>query len=285
MSAKTGPAQRLQLARALARLRERAGLTQAGLAERADVSKQTVTRYETWRDRAGINWKTVRDLARACDATTEEVDAVVRLARSPHPDGWWAGHTAVPAWLDPLMSFEDWATYEHVFANSLVPGLLQTPAYAKATQQAAEVRSSAQEIEQWVEQRLRRQAVLQRERSFHLWAVLDEAVLRRIVGDATVMAEQLEHLMEASEKPNVEVQVMPFSAGATAAGAGHFLVVGRDDRQMRVVYVELRRRGLYLDDEEDVSAYALAFDYLRSQARDAKTSIELLHSIRREYLR
>lgn len=285
MTAKSGPARRLQLARALCRLRERAQLTQAGLAKRADVSKQTISRYETWRDRAGVNWKTVRDIAHACGASAAELDTVVRLAKSPSDEGWWVGHAAVPSWLDPLVSFEDWADHEHVYANSLVPGLLQTSAYAMAIQQAAEVRHSREEIEVWVDQRLRRQAVLHRAPPIHLWVVLDEAVLRRLVGDPHVMAEQMDHLLELAEQPNVEIQVMPFDAGATAAGAGHFLIVGRDNGEMCIVFVELRQRGLYLDDDEDVSAYRLAFDYLRSQAADTKTSRELVSSARQEYRR
>ncbi|MGP4109561.1 helix-turn-helix domain-containing protein [Streptomyces sp. 4N509B] len=285
MTAKSGPARRLQLARALVRLRERAGLTQAELASRAEVSKQTVSRYETWRDRAGINWKMVRDLAQACDAAPDERDAVVRLAKAPGEEGWWVGHVAVPAWMDPLVSFEDWADHEHVYANSLVPGLLQTPAYARATQQATELRSHGEELDVWVDQRLRRQQILDRQPTFHLWAVLDEAVLRRVVGGAEVMAEQMDRLLELAQRPNVDIQVMPFDAGATAAGNGHFLILGRDDGQMGVVFVEMRRRGLYLDDEEDVTAYRLAFDYLRSQAASARTSQTLLSEARQEFRR
>jgi transcriptional regulator with XRE-family HTH domain len=285
MTAKSGPARRLQLARALAQLRERAGLTQAGLAGRAEVSKQTVSRYETWRDRAGVNWKTVRDLAQACDAAPDELDAVVRLAKTPSEEAWWVGHAAVPSWMDPLVSFEDWADHEHVYANSLVPGLLQTHDYALAMYQAREIRRGQEEIVAWVDGRVRRQSILDRDRPFHLWVVIDEAVLRRVVGDRTVMAGQMDHLVQMTERPNVEIQVMPFDAGATAAGAGHFLVLGRDDGQMAVVFIEMRKRGLYLDDDEDVSSYRLAFDYLRSQAADPKSSIKLLNAAGQEYRR
>ncbi|MFC9424527.1 helix-turn-helix domain-containing protein [Streptomyces sp. NPDC056987] len=282
----TGPAGRMQIARGLIALRERCGLTQAHVAERAGVSKATVSRYETWQDRARIRWATVRAIADACDATSAERDALILLAKS-QADGWWVGNRAVPEWMDPLVSFEQEAQYEYVYASTVIPGLLQTREYALAVHQAREVRSSNAEIDRMVDARMRRQGVLDQATPLHLWAVLDESVLRRTVGDAAVMARQLEHLQEAAKKPTVDIQILPFSAGAHAAGAGNFLILGREDERnplnsMAVVYIELRRRGLYLDDAEDVGAYKLTFDYLRSQAADASTSQRLLAGARQE---
>lgn len=282
----TGPAGRMQIARGLVSLRERCGLTQTQVAERAGVSTTTVSRYETWQDRARIRWATVKALADACDATAQERDVLVGIAKS-QTDGWWVGNSAVPEWLDPLVSFEHEAAYEHVYTNSVVPGLLQTRAYALAIHQAREVRSSNEEIDRMVEARIQRQGILRRDPELHLWVILDEAVLSRTVGDSAVMARQLEHLHEAAKSPNIDVQILPFSAGAHAAGAGHFVILGRDDEReplnsMAVVYIEMRRRGLYLDDAEDVGAYKLTFDYLRSQAADPTTSSRLIARARQE---
>ncbi|MGW3644949.1 helix-turn-helix domain-containing protein [Streptomyces sp. NPDC000878] len=282
----TGPAGRMQIARGLVSLRERCGLTQTQVAERAGVSTTTVSRYETWQDRARIRWATVKALADACDATTQECEALVGIAKS-QTDGWWVGNSAVPEWLDPLVSFEHEAAYEHVYANSVVPGLLQTKEYALAIHQAREMRSSNDEIERMVEARIKRQGILRRDPELHLWVILDEAVLRRTVGDSKVMAQQLEHLQEEAKSPNIEVQILPFSAGAHAAGAGHFVILGRDDERqplnsMAVVYIEMRRRGLYLDDAEDVGAYKLTFDYLRSQAANTRASSRLIAGARQE---
>lgn len=282
----TGPAGRMQIARGLVSLRERCGLTQTQVAERAGVSTTTVSRYETWQDRARIRWATVKALADACDATAQERDVLVGIAKS-QTDGWWVGNSAVPEWLDPLVSFEHEAAYEHVYANSVVPGLLQTRAYALAIHQAREVRSSNEEIGRMVEARIQRQGILRRDPGLHLWVILDEAVLSRTVGDSTVMAQQLEHLYEAAQSPNIDVQILPFRAGAHAAGAGHFVILGRDDEReplnsMAVVYIEMRRRGLYLDDAEDVGAYKLTFDYLRSQAADPTASSRLITRARQE---
>ncbi|MFF4604500.1 helix-turn-helix domain-containing protein [Streptomyces sp. NPDC001339] len=282
----TGPAGRMQIARGLISLRERCGLTQAQVAERAGVSKATVSRYEMWQDRARIRWATVKAIADACDASESERDALVEAART-QADGWWVGNSAVPEWMDPLVSFEHESEYEHLYANTVIPGLLQTREYALAIHQAREVRSPNDVIEHMVEARIQRQGILRREPALHLWVVLDEAVIRRTVGNAGVMARQLDHLYNVAQSPAVEIQILPFSAGAHAAGAGHFVILGRNDERnplnsMAVVYIEMRRRGLYLDDAEDVAAYKLTFDYLRSQAADTSASLRLLATARQE---
>ena len=282
----TGPAGRMQIARGLISLRERCGLTQTQVAERAGVSKATVSRYEAWQDRARIRWATVKALADACDASAEERDALVKVARS-QSEGWWVGNSAVPEWMDPLVSFEQEAAYEHVYANNVVPGLLQTRAYATAIHKATELRTPNEKVERLVEARMQRQSILDRDSALHLWVILDEAVLRRIVGDDRVMAEQLDHLHEMALRPNIDIQLLPFTAGAHAAGSGHFVILGRDDERnplnsMAVVYIEMRRRGLYLDDAEEVGAYKLTFDYLRSQAADTSASLRRLAKTRQE---
>ncbi|MEE4595379.1 helix-turn-helix transcriptional regulator [Streptomyces sp. DSM 41524] len=282
----TGPAGRMQIARGLIALRERCGLTQVQVAERAGVSKTTVSRYEMWQDRARIRWATVKALADACEASAEEREALVQVAKS-QTEGWWVGNSAVPEWLDPLVSFEHEAEYEHLYANTVIPGLLQTRDYARAVHQAREVRSPDDEIERMVDARIQRQGILDRDPALHLWIVLDEAVLRRDVGDREVMAEQMAHLHDMARRPNIDIQVLPFSAGAHAAGAGHFVILGRNDERnplnsMAVVYIEMRRRGLYLDEAEEVTAYKLTFDYLRSQAADASASLRLLAKARQE---
>jgi transcriptional regulator with XRE-family HTH domain len=291
MSARTyGTAGRMQIARGLVELRERAGMTQVEVAEAAGVGKSTVSRYEIWQDRARIRWATVKALADACKATPAERDALVAVAKSMS-DGWWVDNPAVPDWMDPLLSFEHEAGYEYGFANGFVPGLLQTPAYAMAIHQAREVRRPQEEVEQMVGARMQRQDILKREDPpLHLWVVLDEAVIRRVVGDRDVMVEQLEYLGETAQRPNVDIQVLPFAAGAHAAGAGHFVILGRDGgsehgNAMGIVYIEMRRRGIYLDVPEDVAGYKLTFDYLRSQAADTSASARLLTAVRQEISR
>ncbi|MBV9023724.1 MAG: helix-turn-helix transcriptional regulator [Streptomycetaceae bacterium] len=270
----------MQIARGLSELRERAQLTQEEVAKRAGLSAGTVNRYENWSTTARLKPSTVKLLAGACGATAAEVETLVQLAGDASA-GWWVGNDAVPSWLNPLVSLEHEAAYENVFAPSVVPGLLQTRSYAMAIHQAQEVREDPAEIERMVDARIQRQGILDRRPPFHLWAVLDEAVLRRIVGDAAVMAEQIDHLRDMADRPNVDIQVLPFSAGAHAAVLGQFVTLGTDE--LSAVYVEMRGGGMYLDKRPDVERYRLAWDYVRSQAANTSASLAMLTAALKEY--
>ncbi|MFD5315974.1 helix-turn-helix transcriptional regulator [Streptomyces sp. NPDC127098] len=276
---------RLQISRGLERLRERAGLTQIELAERTGFSRATVSRYEDWSDRRKVKWGTVRTLAEACGATAEERDALIEMAKSQDA-GWWVRNPAVPEILNPLVSFEAAAEYERVTSTTLVPGLLQTREYARALLRAQGVHDDDR-LEQEAEARMKRQEIL--DRGLRYWAVLDEVVLRRVVGNDRIMADQLGHLCEMAQRPTVDIQVLPFRAGPPSA-PGQFLILGRDDERdprnsMAVVYLELPRRGVYLDDPDDVTAYKNMFDRLRAQAAGPDETAQLLNTVRQEYIR
>jgi len=273
----------MQIATGLIRLRDRAKLTQEEVGKTAGVSKATVSRYENTMNRSRIRWPVVRDLADACGAQPDERDTLVRLAKEAAQDGWWVGNDAVPGWLNPLLSLEHEAVYEHVFANALVPGLLQTREYAIALNRGQQVRSEPMAIEALADARIRRQALLTRTPPLHLGVVLDEAVITRIVGDRRVMADQLNHLCEQAQRPNVDIQVLPFSAGAHAAGNGHFVTLGGADESMRVVYIETLLGGLYFDKEHQVAPYPIAFDYLRAEAASTTASAKILARACKEF--
>ncbi|MFB7031035.1 MULTISPECIES: helix-turn-helix domain-containing protein [unclassified Streptomyces] len=278
----------MQIARALAALRERAGLTQAQVAASAGVSIGTVNRYEGWQDRAALRIPTVRAIADACEATAAERDELVRVA-STHEEGWWLEDPALPAILSPLLSFENYATYEHVWASQLVPGLLQTPAYALALHQSGQRRTDADTTRAKVDARIKRQEVLTG--GLHLWVVLKESVLHDEIGGHEVMADQIGHLIDASREPHITLQVLPREVGHVAGdGGGHCIILGREDRDpmasMAVVYLELHQgRGLYLDDPDHVGQYKIMFDYLRSEAADADRSRTLMDAARQEHAR
>ncbi|KOV17261.1 DNA-binding protein [Streptomyces sp. XY511] len=261
------------------------------VAKLAGVSVGTVNRYMGWQDRARLRVPTMRAIAEACGATASERDALVRLV-TDQESGWWMDHPAVPEILDPLVSFEAYAEYENVWANQLVPGLLQTRRYALALHQASDVRLDSDTITSRVDARMKRQAaVLDRAPALHLWVVLDQAVFRRSVGDPEVMVEQIDHLCAMADRPNVDIQVLPASIGAHAAGSGgHFVVLGRDDQSnpmasMSVVYLELHRKGLYLDAPTDVADYKMIFDYLSADAAGPAHSIALMREARQEHNR
>lgn len=283
-----GPAGRMQIGRALFTLRDRAGLTQTQVAAAAGVSVGTVNRYEGWQDRSKLRVPTVRAIADACGATAEERDSLTRLVSSQE-DGWWLDHPALPDILSPLVSFEAYAAYEHVWANRLVPGLLQTPAYAFALHRAAQPRTDEETIRATVDARMQRQKILtERVPRLHLWVVLAESVLTDVVGDGAVMGDQLDHLATMADTPSIDLQILPRGRGHVAGSGGHFVLLGRDDEatpaaSMTVVYLELHRRGLYLDAPDDVSEYKMMMDYLRSAAADVETSRDLLARARQEY--
>lgn len=281
-----GPAGRMLIARGLISLRNRAELTQTQLAKAAGCGKATVGRYEDWQDRARVKWATVRSMAEACNASPDERDALVALAKI-QGEGWWVDRE-VPELLDPLLSFESAGEYENVFASGLVPGLLQTRAYAHAIHDAQMVRAPREDVESQVDIRMMRQQALERS-DFALWVVLDEAVFKRVIGGRAVMAEQLAHLEAMQQHARVDIQVLPFTSGAHAAGAGApFVTIGRDDTanplaSMAVVYLETHDRGLYLDNPQDIAKYKTIFEYLRSQAVDRDSSAKILAAARQDY--
>ncbi|MFI9041630.1 helix-turn-helix transcriptional regulator [Streptomyces sp. NPDC053726] len=277
----TGP-RRLQIATGLARLRERAGLTLEEVAKAAGYGKSTVGRYEDWRNTGKIQARTVRLIAEAAQGNPAEIAALVRLADGT-PDGWWVGG-GVPEWLHPLVSLEHEADAENAFANSVMPGLLQTRDYARAIHLAEQVRQPADVVDRLVDARMKRQDVLTRARPLHLWVVLDQAVFSRVVGDRTVMADQIDHLIDQAQTPNIDVQVLPFESGAHAAGLGHFVSIAAGDT-LRAVYVEMLGGGLYMDTPDDVGRYTTAFEYLRSQAADTTGSLAIMAEARKEYSR
>ncbi|MHC3394691.1 helix-turn-helix domain-containing protein [Streptomyces lavendulocolor] len=285
----TGAAGRMLIARGLQALLARSQRKQTEVAKLAGVSVGTVNRYLGWQDRAQLRVPTMRAIAEACGATPSERDALVKLVTNQ--ESGWMDDLGVPEILDPLVSFEGYAEWEHVWANSLVPGLLQTRRYALALHQATDARLDADAIEAKVDARMKRQAILDRSPALHLWVVLDQAVFRRSVGDATVMAEQIDHLCEMAERPKIDIQVLPDSIGAHAAGSGgHFVVLGRNDESdpmasMSVVYLELHRKGLYLDSPRDIAEYKLIFDDLRRDAADPATSLTLMTNARQEHTR
>ncbi|MFD8146128.1 helix-turn-helix domain-containing protein [Streptomyces sp. NPDC059708] len=276
-----GP-RRLQIATGLAKLRDRSGLTLEELARTSGYGKSTVGRYEDWRSPSAPVARTVRAIATAAGGTPDEVAALVRLTEDMS-EGWWLGEdSAVPDWMHPLVVLEAEADYEYVFALSAVPGLLQTRAYAEAIHLTGQARKQPEEVSALVDSRMRRQEVLIKRRPLHLWVILDQAVLRRVVGSHGVMAEQISHLIDQAQRPNVDIQVLPWEAGAHAAGKNAFLTLGTRDA-LGAVYVELLDGGLYKDSGEDVHKYTVAMDYLRMQAADTTESLHLLNDAHKEH--
>jgi hypothetical protein len=184
------------------------------------------------------------------------------LARRANAPGWWHGFgDVVPPWFLSYLGLEEAASLIRTYEVHFVPGLLQTPDYTRAVIQLGHAHASAAEIDRRTELRQRRREVLRRPSPPHLWAVIDEAVLRRPVGDEDVMRAQIEALIEASQLPNVRLQVVPFRAGGVAPDGCPFVILRFAEPALPdVVYVEQLTSAMYLDKATDVDHYALAMD-------------------------
>ncbi|MGA5809900.1 helix-turn-helix domain-containing protein [Streptomyces cellulosae] len=272
---------RRQLGADLRRLRELAGLTLEEAGARVGISKATLSRYET--KEGVVKWPAVDALCREYGATDEERLALVELAKGARIQGWWRSLAdPIPESMNLMLTLEDEVVREDHYACMYVPGLLQTRAYAEAVHRASEVQCEEREVQHMVDIRMKRQELLERQDPPHLWAVIDEAALRRRVGGHEVMREQLKHLLTMAERSRITVQVLPFDRGAHAAAVGSFAVLRGQTPELDVVYVDLLGGGLFMEKPEELERYKLAFEYLSAQALDFESSTDLIDRISKE---
>ena len=178
------------------------------------------------------------------------------------------------------VGLEDEAKTVSDFGLGLVPGLLQTADYARAMIRGGPRELDRDEIERRVEVRMSRQQILFRDDRPRLWAVIDEAVIRRIEGSPAIMTAQLRHLAEAAEQGKTTLQVVPFSAGAHAGTSGPFVILELPEpTEPGLVYVETLAGDIYLEERADVDRYTLAFDRLRAASLHPDDSVQLIEQV------
>ncbi|GLY95731.1 helix-turn-helix transcriptional regulator [Actinoplanes sp. NBRC 103695] len=182
----------------------------------------------------------------------------------------------LPRSLQHLISFEADAVQISVYEGSFVPGLLQTQAYAEALSRALLPGATESDIDDRVEVRLRRQAVLAAVPAPKLWAVLDEAVVRRVVGDPAVHRDQLRRLLQASRSPNIILQIIPFDAGAHTGMPGQFTIMDYVEPDPPMVYAESAAGGLFMEAERDVVRYRENFRQLTAQAGSVEQTTRMI---------
>ncbi len=273
---------RIMLGAQLRRLREEKGisLAEAGQVIRASHSK--VSRLET--GRVGFKDRDLADLL-TCYGVTDPRDreAVRSLALRASTPGWWHDYSDVlPGWLEAYVGLEEAASQIRSYEIQFVPGLLQTREYAHAVTALGHPCAAAGEIGRRVSLRMARQAVLDRADPPHLWAVLDEAVLRRSFAGPDVMRAQLRHLMDMAQRPNVTLQVVPFASGAPAAGGGPFSVLRFAGPDLPdVVYLEQLTSALYLDRPETVDHYLMVLERVCVDAATPADSIAVIEALLR----
>jgi len=186
-----------------------------------------------------------------------------------------------PSWFRPFAQHESEATSLRTFEHSLVPGLLQTAEYARALL-STRMGVSEDEVDQLVTARLERQAILERDEPPLLWAVIDEAALRRPVGGRKVMRAQVEHLAEMAQRRNVLIQVIPLEVGAHEGVNGAF-VIAEFANAPSIVYLETALTGLVVERPEDVAAVTLIYETLRSEALPRAGSLKMLEEVARTW--
>ncbi|MEU3661157.1 helix-turn-helix transcriptional regulator [Streptomyces sp. NPDC032940] len=271
---------RRKLGAELRALRTSAGITSGEAARLVGWHQSKVSRIET--GTSGAKPADVRLLLDAYGVADRELrELLVVLAGSEDTGGrhhWWHAYRGVlpPTYRD-FISLESQASAMRTLETTVVPGLLQTPEYARAVTRAAVEGLSEERLDTLVEVRLARQDVLRADPPLELNAVLDEAVLRREVGGAGVMARQLERLVEAARLPHVRLQVLPFAAGAHIGVTGPFVIFSfPSTSDLDVVVLDHLTSSLHLERKEDLEAYTEAFHALLHHALSPEDSLDYI---------
>ena len=272
---------RILLGAQLRRLREakRLSLEEAGNVIRASHSK--ISRLET--GRVGFKDRDIVDLLTFYGVTDEKPRQELReLAVRANSPGWWHDYGDVlPSWFEDYVGLEEAASQIRAYEVQFVPGLLQTEDYARAVIMLGY--SNPKEINRRVNLRMARQAVLSRPNAPSLWAVLDEALLRRPIGGPSAMRAQLKHLIEMSQRPNVTIQVISFKAGGHAAAGGPFSLLRFAEFDLPdVVFLEQLNSAQYLDKPDVVDSYLVVMERLCIDALTPAATVKTLRSMVRE---
>ncbi|MGW2405354.1 helix-turn-helix domain-containing protein [Streptomyces sp. NPDC001739] len=186
-----------------------------------------------------------------------------------------------PSWFVPYLNLERKASRILDYSANLVMGILQTEAYARAIFRASHPREDAELIDGRVAARLRRRELFDLDNPPLLWVILHEACLRTDVGGADAMPEQLDHLLTAAASPHIELQVLPFSAGAPAVHMPFTLLTF--DGSPSVLYADGPQGGKLYDSAETVASYVDSYDRLRAHALSPERSLALIKSLSKEY--
>lgn len=267
---------RRRLGSELRRLREARAIKLEEVADQLGLAASTLSRIETGKAPTKTAYLTsLLEMYGVTDPGQRQI--LIDMAREGHRKGWWAVYDDVlPTGFGIYVGLEAEASGLRIYETQVVHGLLQTADYAKAVLREVHKRDSPEQVQRLAELRMKRQELLDRGDPPDLWLILDEAVLRRPMGGPEVMREQLNRVAEASQWPNVTLQVLPFSSGAHPALCGPFSIIEFPERSdPDVVYVDSWGGPIYLEKDRDVRACAEAFDRLRAAAMSPGDSAAL----------
>lgn len=275
---------RRRLGQELRRLRELKGMTAEEVAERLLVSQSKISRLEN--GRRSISQRDVRDLCGVYEVEDVRiVDSLMQMAKDSRQQGWWHSFGDIP--YSVYIGLETDAASLRVYDPQVVPGLLQTRQYAEALITGALPETASADVDKRVQVRLRRQERISApENPLRLWTVMDESAVRRVVGNRSLMRDQLEYLVEQSQLPHVTVQVIPFDMGAHPGLNGQYAILEFPDAaDSSVVYIEGVTSDLYLEKANDVQKYSVMYEHLRAQALNVDQSRQFIADIAKDYAR
>lgn len=286
-----GGVPRRVLALMLAEARKKAGMTQTQAAKRIAMSPSALGRMESGQISSKL--VTIQALCRVYKVDDETAEAMEALALQSRAKGWWSdfGDT-VPEWFEPYLSLEAYASRIRWYEAEVVPGLFQTPGYSRVLVEN-DPTISADEATQRVELQMSRQKLLaDREPPLEVAAVLNEAILRRPVGNPTLMAEQFYRLVELSRRENVTIRVVPNEVGyhhGMFSGPFELLDfpprrIGRDNavQDLPTAYRDSAAGGTYWDRPDHVKLFSDTWDKLIEASWDEKRSQEFIATAAKE---
>jgi len=276
---------RRRLGAALRRLRESAGMSLDDVARKLGWSTSKVSRIEL--AKIAVTPADVRALLGALEVISDEVEMLVSLASEDRQPGWWRQYAEVlPAWFEGYLSLESEASRLLAYESEVVPGLLQTEDYATEILRHSPYTALPDEAARAAELRRARQVRLTGDDPVHLDVVINEAALRRVVGGAEVMGQQLRHLIDRTALSHVVVRVLPFTAGAHPGVDGSFTVLEfSDPGDPRIVYLDRMTDSDYLEGLRDVAAYRHAHEQLRAAALPPTDSTEMMSELAKGLIR
>jgi transcriptional regulator with XRE-family HTH domain len=286
LPAPTSPTvRRRRLAAELRRIREELDYTLEDVTDRLHWSASKLSRIET--AKSGAKPIDVRNLLNLYHVAGPQGEELMTLAREAEKKGWWEAYSDALQQVSAFVGLEAEAVHASQWQTQVVPGLLQTEAYAEQTilsRQPVMARPPGQ-IKAHVVARLHRQEVLTQDRPLSLVTVLDESVLWRSYGGSEVMHEQLTELVRASELPNVSIRIRPFSAVQPAPTAPPFTYLDFGESLHAVVFIELLNDSVFVENDLDTYRYSLIFNTLREQSLNDEESRKLISRIADEHWR
>ncbi|GAA1375873.1 helix-turn-helix domain-containing protein [Streptomyces beijiangensis] len=274
-------ARRRRLSIELKKLRETSALTCAQVGAGLDWSGSKVNRMETGSGR--IQPSDIDALCRFYGTSDEVREFLKALARDSKTRGWWQVHgSGVPEWFNIYIGLEQDASTFRQYQCELLPGLMQTPQYTRELHTTGAV-MAAQDIDRAVRVRMERQGLLTKDGAPDAWFIVSEAALRHVIGDRSLMRDQLERLLESTQLPNVTLQVLSFDSG-NYPPTGAFTMLGFPDQEdPDIVYRDGITDAMYLEGEHHIREYTRAFDSLRAAALSPQRTSQFVKTVIKEY--